>query len=285
LQLDLGLPAAVCNAELMIPEHWRSLLQNFEDSDAIFQREARGFRWEDPQHGLTSFVSRIGRILLRAFPKFGPMPSRTFELEVSGQLGDLRHPSIVHEVCTLSPEQELHAIREEHDTEIHEIMSHFGSGAYHADDLVRERESFAAHDAPPVPRQSIPPALPQNREPERVLVTIQRTVRDTTIVESLKRLYGYKCQFCGFTIRIPRTRGFYCEAHHIRPLGKPHHGSDIGGNILIACPNHHKMLDYGAIAIEVETLRDRRHQIDPASIQYHNEEIFAGTEQVAKEPS
>jgi hypothetical protein len=58
-----------------------------------------------------------------------------------------------------------------------------------------------------------------------------------------------------------RGRGFYCEAHHIRPLGIPHNGADSSDNILIVCPNHHKTLDYGAMMIDLSRLVLLKHEI------------------------
>jgi predicted restriction endonuclease len=70
-----------------------------------------------------------------------------------------------------------------------------------------------------------------------------------TLARQLKLLYENRCQICGESITLPNgTR--YSEAHHVRPLGRPHHGPDVAGNILVLCPNHHVMLDYGVIALE-----------------------------------
>jgi len=39
----------------------------------------------------------------------------------------------------------------------------------------------------------------------------------------------------------------YAEGAHIRPLGKPHDGDDVEGNVLCLCPNDHLLLDRGAV--------------------------------------
>lgn len=45
------------------------------------------------------------------------------------------------------------------------------------------------------------------------------------------------------------SAGRYAEAAHINPLGKPHNGPDVEGNILCLCPNHHVMFDNGVFTI------------------------------------
>jgi len=69
--------------------------------------------------------------------------------------------------------------------------------------------------------------------------------------------------------------GRYAEAHHIIPLGSPHHGADKAENIIVVCPNHHAMLDYGVIKLELALVTTQgRHQICPTSVAYHNEKIY-----------
>lgn len=43
---------------------------------------------------------------------------------------------------------------------------------------------------------------------------------------------------------------FYSEVHHIQPLGNEHNGIDSKSNMLVLCPNHHKMFDLGVLAID-----------------------------------
>jgi predicted restriction endonuclease len=106
-----------------------------------------------------------------------------------------------------------------------------------------------------------------------VVTRISRQLRDTDLVARLKVAYGYRCQFCKTSIPMGRGRGWYCEAHHIRPLGIPHHGADTSDNILIVCPNHHKMLDYGAMIIDPSKLALLLHDIADSNVRYHNEEL------------
>src|SRR5690606_19162445 len=79
--------------------------------------------------------------------------------------------------------------------------------------------------------------------PERIETKIQRIIRDTALSKKVKALHNYKCQLCGTTIELPNGQR-YAEAHHIKPLGSPHDGPDIMGNLICLCPNHHAMLDY-----------------------------------------
>lgn len=87
-----------------------------------------------------------------------------------------------------------------------------------------------------------------NSTQKRVLTSVQRLVRNTLIANTVKQLYQYKCQICGTRIETPG--GFYSEGAHIRPLGTNHNGADSKSNLLCLCPNHHVMLDYGAIYID-----------------------------------
>ncbi len=104
--------------------------------------------------------------------------------------------------------------------------------------------------------------------PDRIPSTVHRIVRDTTIAGKLKRLYRYKCQIC--EQRLELCSGFYCEAHHLKPLGMPHNGPDSTHNIVIVCPNHHVLLDYGALSIRSSTFMLLEHNIDSQFISYHN---------------
>jgi predicted HNH restriction endonuclease len=101
-------------------------------------------------------------------------------------------------------------------------------------------------------------------------VMVRRPRRDTALVLSLKKIYEYRCQFCNIRLELPR---FYAEAHHVKPLGNPHSGPDNLANLLVVCPNHHALLDYGGIRIESEKIR-LEHDLSPIFVAYHNEVIF-----------
>jgi 5-methylcytosine-specific restriction endonuclease McrA len=108
---------------------------------------------------------------------------------------------------------------------------------------------------------------------QRVASTVYRILRDTELAKQLKQDYEFCCQICGHTIELPDgTR--YAEAHHIRPLGRPHGGPDCAENVIVLCPNHHAMCDYGAIRLVLDDLHVINcHDIDPKFIAYHNNTI------------
>ncbi|MEA5097419.1 MAG: hypothetical protein VB032_02650 [Burkholderiaceae bacterium] len=108
--------------------------------------------------------------------------------------------------------------------------------------------------------------------PERSPTTIHRIIRDSKIVSELKRLYSFRCQICEVRLELPS--GFYCEAHHLKPLGAAHNGPDVKSNLIIVCPNHHVMLDYGSIELNESILKLDKHLIDQEFYDYHNKNIF-----------
>jgi hypothetical protein len=108
--------------------------------------------------------------------------------------------------------------------------------------------------------------------PERIATTVSRILRDSSLVASLKQKYNFSCQICHTRLELPNGF-FYCEAHHIRPLGAPHNGLDEESNLVIVCPNHHVLLDYGAIPFPKDSLASSLHKINQAHIDYHNTTI------------
>jgi len=111
-------------------------------------------------------------------------------------------------------------------------------------------------------------------EVTRVLTQINRIIRDTAISRRVKTIHNYRCQICGYTIDLGDGK-FYAESHHIKPLGIKHKGPDIVENIMCVCPNHHVLLDYGAIPIDLANLRlATGHLFSENYIQYHNVNIF-----------
>lgn len=128
------------------------------------------------------------------------------------------------------------------------------------------------------------------RLPLKRTLTVQRVIRDSVIGKAQKQRYQYECQVCGTTIELPNGKR-YAEAHHLRPVGKPHNGKDGFPNTIVVCPQHHAMFDLGAIAIEPESYlvkywnKDEgkknsrlilNHDLDPACVQYHHRKIFRG---------
>ena len=110
-----------------------------------------------------------------------------------------------------------------------------------------------------------------NKPPPRVLFSTYRILRDTAIARLVKRIYADKCQICGYVIELENGLT-YSEAHHIQPLGK--NGPDIAENILCVCPNHHVLLDYYAIGLDMSTLRmSASHSIGVEYLDHHNNEF------------
>jgi putative restriction endonuclease len=106
--------------------------------------------------------------------------------------------------------------------------------------LVKEQEALAPEPSPEPPESTATPV-------PRTLVTVQREIRSTSTVQTVKQLHNHRCQVCGQQIMTPA--GPYAEGAHIRPLGRPHDGPDVPENILCLCPNDHVRFDYGALLI------------------------------------
>ncbi len=119
------------------------------------------------------------------------------------------------------------------------------------------------------------------RTPERRPTTVMRIVRYSALSLLIKTLHDHTCQICGVRLLLPN--GPYAEGAHIRPLGSPHDGHDVAGNLLCLCPNDHVLFDRGAITIKDDltvinqltgeprgTLRTvPGHDIDPQHLAYH----------------
>lgn len=109
--------------------------------------------------------------------------------------------------------------------------------------------------------------------PQRTLQEIYRVLRDTQRARQIKILYKNCCQLCGTSITLPNGDR-YSEAHHIKPLGRPHNGPDVAANIMILCPDHHAMFDYGVIELDLTAIRVHpSHQISEEFINYHNSNL------------
>lgn len=138
---------------------------------------------------------------------------------------------------------------------------------------------------PPIPGEWLPddPSVqlpPPSRlaidvsPPQRVQIQVTRVVRDTEVVRWLKRLYNNSCQICGAALK-GEGDFTYSEGHHLRPLGTPHSGPDCAANILIVCPNHHALCDFGAILLALEDLVVKtEHGLGSAYVDYHNDVVF-----------
>lgn len=155
----------------------------------------------------------------------------------------------------------------DHRVKYSSVAAHKDFGPYFNQTLFQE--------PPPVSIAQTPLAqdLLEPSNPDRVAATTYRILRDTELARQVKILHGFKCQICGDSILLPDGKS-YAEAHHIRPLGSPHEGPDIAENILCLCPNHHVMLDYGAIPINAVELRHvAGHSVGDPFVAYHNSQI------------
>lgn len=127
-------------------------------------------------------------------------------------------------------------------------------------------------------------------EVKRRGMLINKLLRDNRNVKKLKAKYDNICQICGFPLTLINDIS-YSEACHIQPLGGEHKGVDLEENMLILCPNHHKLFDLGFISIDPETLdttlcidaynpihnaklKVLKHKLSPISVRYHYENIF-----------
>ena len=115
--------------------------------------------------------------------------------------------------------------------------------------------------------------LDDNNQAERIPRNIDSIIRNQSLVRKVKDLRDNTCQICKTKLKIG-SNSYYSEVHHIKPLGKPHNGPDIIGNMLCVCPNCHKKLDYGFIKIELELKNLPKHKIDNQFIEYHNKRII-----------
>ncbi|HEX6454887.1 MAG TPA: HNH endonuclease, partial [Solirubrobacterales bacterium] len=90
-----------------------------------------------------------------------------------------------------------------------------------------------------------------SKPPDERREITNRFKRNLKLVRDLKRLYEGKCQICGFTFEKNRG-GPYCEAAHLDRISLREADLDVKDNIVILCPNHHKMLDHGPLLIEFD---------------------------------
>jgi len=78
--------------------------------------------------------------------------------------------------------------------------------------------------------------------------------RDGPFIRALKKKYKHKCQYPNCKASIPmRNGGHYCEVAHILAASEGGKANRI--NLLVLCPNHHKMFDYGKVTVIKNTKR------------------------------
>jgi 5-methylcytosine-specific restriction protein A len=125
----------------------------------------------------------------------------------------------------------------------------------------------------------------------KITSTFQRVIRDSVVGKSLKNLYEYNCQVCGYTIETSSGKR-YAEVHHLRPVGKPHNGKEGKPNAIVVCPQHHAMFDLGIIAVNPTTFKiehwnhsaiehgtsfNLKHKLEESNLRYHYTKIFKRT--------
>ncbi|MFQ6113961.1 MAG: hypothetical protein ACE5NG_07700 [bacterium] len=69
---------------------------------------------------------------------------------------------------------------------------------------------------------------------------------DERLLKYIKALYGFKCQICGFTFE-QESGEFYAETYYLEALSDD--GVENLDNIIVLCPNHHKMFEYANVSI------------------------------------
>ena len=118
-------------------------------------------------------------------------------------------------------------------------------------------------------------------QPATKSLLVTRTIRDTAVGMGVKQLYGFRCQVCDTRLETPA--GPYAESAHVKPLGRPHNGPDIPGNVLCLCPNHHVLLDakafavredFSLVGIEGSLSVHPRHMLDRSCLRYHRSRCF-----------
>lgn len=109
-------------------------------------------------------------------------------------------------------------------------------------------------------------------EPARHAQVTYRILRETEMARKIKLLHKNTCQMCGLMLTVAGRA--YSEAHHLKPLGKPHSGPDIPSNIIIACPNCHVRLDYFSIHVDLgKLIAVGGHAIGTEFVEYHNSQL------------
>jgi len=85
----------------------------------------------------------------------------------------------------------------------------------------------------------------------RTSVTVERFDRNPWLADSLKSYYDHRCQVCGNDFQ-PTYGVSYAETHHIQYLAEG--GPDISGNIVVLCPNHHRIVHAAHARFNRETV-------------------------------
>jgi len=162
-----------------------------------------------------------------------------------------------------------------------------GGGAYPFQVALRLAAEFLAQTAPEAP-QRLAVKIPAKYR----MVRRRNFDRDYPALDELKALYEHRCQVCQQRLELGREK-YYCEAHHLRPLGREHRGPADTSNVVVLCPNHHAefdfflfaILDYDGTKRKLEHMMRElaagerellvRHTIAPEHIDYVTEQFLA----------
>lgn len=77
------------------------------------------------------------------------------------------------------------------------------------------------------------------KDQQPALVTEQRYARNPWLADTLKGYYDHRCQICGRDF-APEYGVPMADTHHIQYLRDG--GADISANMVVLCPNHHRLI-------------------------------------------
>lgn len=90
----------------------------------------------------------------------------------------------------------------------------------------------------------------EEQEIRKKEISENKIERNHKLIDKLKRAYDYECQLCSNEQRMPIEKQDgtkYVEVHHIKNLSEEYDEEgtlDRLNNLIVVCPNHHKMLHY-----------------------------------------
>jgi 5-methylcytosine-specific restriction endonuclease McrA len=105
-------------------------------------------------------------------------------------------------------------------------------------------EEYENNNKKPDDKTNILAIIKENETNKTETITIKGKTykRHNYLMVKIKEYRNFQCQFCSTKIK-KANGGFYIEACHINP--KANRGADRLDNILVLCPNCHKLFDYG----------------------------------------
>ena len=110
--------------------------------------------------------------------------------------------------------------------------------------------------------------IDKNLPNEQQILLIRRIKRYKSIVDKVKEEYDFRCQIQGCEFTFEKKRGGkYAEGHHLLPISEG--GEQDKSNLIILCPNHHRMFHYAKVTIE-----DKKNNIRTVTINKKKEFII-----------